>query len=150
MSRVFEEVCARIEAAASLVNFGNASSSPSDSWVAQRESEAGTSFPPSYKWWLKNFGGGEIGGEEVFSVYELPLEQVMAGDIVAVSKRSGALAEGRILLCWPSPGEQYYFRVDDPSPEKSVFWSNCADGSEEHYADSFADFLVRRIDFWSQ
>ena len=132
-----------------VVSFGDPSCAPSDAWIEQREFEAGFQFPISYKWWLRNYGGGEINGEEIFSVYELPLEQVKGGDAVAMSRRSGALDEGRLLLCWPNPGEQYYFRLDDSSPESRVFWRSEVDAEEEQYAETFADFLVRRIEFWS-
>lgn len=149
VDRNFSEVRLLIASAEGIVSFGDAACAPSDYWVELRELEAGFRFPTSYKWWLSHYGGGEINGEEIFSVYELPLDQVMGGDAVAMSRRSGALDQGRMLLCWPNPSEQYYFRLDDPSQEKRVFWRSEADADEEQYAESFADFLVRRIEFWS-
>lgn len=42
------------------VNLGTGASGASDNWIAKTERRLGARFPPSYKWVLKEFGGGEI------------------------------------------------------------------------------------------
>ncbi len=64
------------------IEFGNCDSAPPDDWIEKAEQYLGAKFPPSYVWFLKNCGGGEIHGDEIFSIYEMPFNEVVGGDIV--------------------------------------------------------------------
>lgn len=58
----------------------------SEQWIEKAEVRLGVLFPPSYRWWLRNYKGGEINGCEIFSVYELDFDSVVGGDVVYQSK----------------------------------------------------------------
>ena len=50
------------------INFGEFGHGPLDDWIDKAQARLGVKFPPSYIWWLKNYSGGEIYGDEIFSV----------------------------------------------------------------------------------
>ncbi|WP_039760106.1 SMI1/KNR4 family protein, partial [Bartonella queenslandensis] len=53
-----------------------------DLQIEKAEKALGLKFTSSYKVFLKKYGGGEIGGEEIFSIYKERGEGIPAGDIV--------------------------------------------------------------------
>ena len=57
----------------------------SDEWIIKAEKRLNFTFPETYKWWLKNYMGGEIYGEEIFSIYGLDFDTVVGGDIVYIN-----------------------------------------------------------------
>ncbi|WP_132794633.1 SMI1/KNR4 family protein [Tenacibaculum skagerrakense] len=69
-----------------LVAFSEFGDGTSDVWIKKAEARLKVKFPPSYIWWLKNYGGGEINGEEIFSIYELDFDTVIGGDIVYINE----------------------------------------------------------------
>jgi antitoxin YobK len=74
-------------------------------------------LPDSYKWWLRYYSGGEISGEEIYSVYEMDFDSVRGGDIVymsIVNGRNGLCGMERLFICDPpGAGESFYFATDD-------------------------------------
>ena len=45
-------------------------------------------FPETYKWWLRNYNGGEVYGEEIYSIYGIDFDSVIGGDIVYINELS--------------------------------------------------------------
>ena len=39
-----------------------------EDWIERAEAALETRLSPSYRWWLRHFGGGEILGEEIYSI----------------------------------------------------------------------------------
>ena len=77
-----EEIIALIEEC-DFVDFAPFGEGASDSWVKKAEDRLGISLPPSYKWWLQNYGGGEVGlDQEIYSIYEMDFDSVNGGDVV--------------------------------------------------------------------
>ena len=67
-------------------------------------------FPPSYVWWLKSYGGGEINGEEVFSIYELDFDSVIDGDVVymnELNRKNGIITNQQLTIQENDQGESY-------------------------------------------
>ena len=52
-------------------------------------------FPPSYRWWLSNYGGGQIGGDIVYGLDEAGIG---APDLVRLTKRMWPRSSRHI---WP-------------------------------------------------
>src|SRR5436190_22486756 len=80
----FESIIKLINENLDEVDFADFGEGVSDFWINKAQERLAVVFPPSYIWWLKNYGGGEIMGEEVFSVYEK--DNVVGGDIVYMNE----------------------------------------------------------------
>lgn len=126
---------------ASTVNFSDFGDGVSDAAINFIDNKFGNVLPPSYKWWLKNYGGGEIGGEEIYSVYENLPEGVDAGDIFQMWSKSND--KTKILLCDSNVDGFFYFdtSVATDDGELPVF----SHASNKIYAENFIDFLTKRI-----
>lgn len=122
----------------------------SDVWIRKAEERLGLALPPSYKWWLKTYGGGHIYGDEIFSIYEIEFEEAAGGDIVymaIINEESGLYGKDKLFICDPGTDEAWYFDTTRPGEggEYPVYLLDYTDGSSSLYADSFADFLEKKI-----
>ncbi len=146
MNHTFDELRELIEEHRQFVDFASYGEGTSPEWIKTREKELGVEFPPSYVWWLANYGGGEIFGEEVYSVYELPLSDINGCDIASINLKQGALARGRLYICQPGNDEFYFnLRCSTKSGEIPVFHNDLTSGTDSLYSETFAGFLSKRI-----
>ncbi|WP_050029915.1 SMI1/KNR4 family protein [Verrucomicrobium sp. BvORR034] len=130
------------------VEFGEPEGAPSDQWIRKAEQRLGMPFPPSYLWFLRNYGGGEITGDEVFSIYQMEFEEVFGGDIVfkyLAHIKDGTIAASEIPVCETDFGEVFILdaSVRDESGEYPVY--RLFGKNRELYAANFAEFLERKI-----
>lgn len=132
------------------VEFGTASSdlSPTDERVAETENKIGCKLPPSYLWFVKNYGGGHVYGEEIFAIYPV-LSDLSVGDIAYQTKserEQGFVRDSAVVVCSNDFGETFYFdtSTQDDDGEYPVFVK--AGANEKRYADGFAGFLYKRIE----
>ena len=115
----------------------------SDEWIIKAEKRLNFTFPETYKWWLKNYMGGEIYGEEIFSIYGLDFDTVVGGDIVYINelnRKQGFSNSEQLVICEGEDGVFYFQNQDGLTTELPVF----RDG--EYYAKDFIEFLLKRID----
>lgn len=82
----YEEMKKLIIKAGDEVNFSDFGNGVSEEWIIKAEKRLNVIFPESYKWWLRNYGGGEIRGEEIYSIYEIDFDTVVGGDIVYINE----------------------------------------------------------------
>ncbi|XCY74260.1 SMI1/KNR4 family protein [Pseudomonas sp. CBR-F] len=61
------------------VEFADYGDGIADEWIYKAEARLGLKLPDSYKWWLKCYSGGEISGEEIYSIYEMDFDSVRGG-----------------------------------------------------------------------
>ena len=125
------------------VNFGPFGEGLSDEWITKAEERLHFIFPESYKWWLKNYMGGEIYGEEIFSIYGLDFDRVVGGDIVYINelnREEGFSNSEQLVICEGEDGMFYFQKQESLTDELAVF----RDG--EYYASDFIEFLLKRID----
>lgn len=130
------------------IEFGTTEQAPSSDWVMKAEAALGCALPASYRWFLANYGGGEIHGDEVFSIYQMPFESVVGGDVVARTlsdRKNGFLKDTEIAVCATDYGEIFVFdteagQVDGEYPVLRVTGQN-----REEYAGSFGDFIVKFV-----
>ena len=73
----YDEIKKIIEEAEDGVDFADFGNGVSEEWISKAEERLGFELPETYKWWLKNYGGGEIYGEEIFSIYEEDFDTVV-------------------------------------------------------------------------
>ena len=125
------------------VGFGPFGEGISDEWITKAEERLHFIFPESYKWWLKNYMGGEIYGEEIFSIYGLDFDRVVGGDIVYINelnREEGFSNSEQLVICEGEDGMFYFQKQESLTNELAVF----RDG--EYYASDFIEFLIKRID----
>ena len=124
------------------VGFGPFGEGISDEWITKAEERLHFIFPESYKWWLKNYMGGEIYGEEIFSIYGLDFDRVVGGDIVYINelnREEGFSNSEQLVICEGEDGMFYFQKQESLTDELAVF----RDG--EYYASDFIEFLIKRI-----
>lgn len=143
-----QKLASLIEGSGDCVQFGTAENAPGEEWVQKAEQRLGVRLPKTYLWFLSNYGGGEIGGDEVYSIYGMDFETVSGGDIVfqyLAHQKSKTLASDEIPLMQNDQGEGFFFKASAPDPdgEYPVFVKR--GGRREQYAENFADFLEKRI-----
>ena len=125
------------------VDFGPFGEGISDEWITKAEERLHFIFPDTYKWWLKNYMGGEIYGEEIFSIYGLDFDRVVGGDIVYINelnRKEGFSNSEQLVICEGEDGMFYFQKQESLTDELAVF----RDG--EYYASNFIEFLIKRID----
>ena len=125
------------------VDFGPFGEGISDEWITKAEERLHFIFPETYKWWLKNYMGGEIYGEEIFTIYGLDFDRVVGGDIVYINelnRKEGFSNSEQLVICEGEDGMFYFQKQESLTNELAVF----RDG--EYYASNFIEFLIKRID----
>ena len=125
------------------VDFGPFGEGISDEWITKAEERLHFIFPETYKWWLKSYMGGEIYGEEIFSIYGLDFDRVVGGDIVYINelnREEGFSNSDQLVICEGEDGMFYFQKQESLTNELVVF----RDG--EYYASDFIEFLIKRID----
>lgn len=140
------EIRTLIEENRAVVDFAEFGDGVSEDWCLRAEHAMDVSLPPSFRWWLMHYRGGEVLGEEIYSIYEQDFDGVVGGDVVSqyrVSRTSGVLAVKQVPICYSDLDGLFYLdttRVDaeGESPVVSAITGN-------DYADDFLEFLAKRI-----
>ena len=142
----YESVQKLIEDNKQKINFGQFGHGTSDDWIDKAQTRLGVQFPPTYIWWLKNYKGGTINGDEIFSVYELDFDSVVGGDIVYINeleRKNGFFTTSQLVIQHNDQAEDYYFDLNqmDDAGEYPVY----VDPAGIKYADNFLLFLQKKI-----
>ena len=130
------------------VDCGTEESAPSLDRIKQTEERLGVSLPDSYKWFLSNFGGVSIGGDEVSSIYPTFSDTVSSGDIVYLYEnllKQELVSEGQIPIFLTDFGETFFFdtSVCAEQAEYPVYVKLGED--DQFYASDFLDFIPKII-----
>jgi hypothetical protein len=144
-----EDEVRRLIDVSDLVDFSSFGEGVSEARISGAEKTIGTSFSPSYRWWLKNYGGGEIDGEEVYGVYDIDNVQG-GGDIAymwAVNKNNHVAAEYQLFVLKAGNDEAFYFKLDErrSDGEYPIYRYDYVEGTHTLYADDFFVFLKKKI-----
>lgn len=123
---------------------------PSKARIEETERLLGAKLPPSYLWFVNNYGGGEVYGEEIYSVYD-NYSNESVGDIAyatLIDRDNVSILDTDIVFCRSLFG-QYFIgdtrEVDDNGEYPIYIQLGNMIEEREKYADSFAEFLSRRI-----
>lgn len=138
-----KELIKKVEYGVDFADFGNG---VSEDWISKAEERLGFRLPPSYKWWLKNYGGGEIYGEEIFSIYEEDFDTVVGGDIVYMYELNNIKGNytPSMLVISEYDDEVFYFDLTNKG-ENNEYPINSLN-SKSIYANDFIEFLKKRIE----
>ncbi|WP_338539921.1 SMI1/KNR4 family protein [Paenibacillus tundrae] len=121
-----------------------------ESWIVEIEQELGFPLPPSYRWWLLNYGVAHLSGTGILTISPPEHREYADTDILYMYRLADedAKREGKVELFVPDEDEIYYFdiRTADENGEYKVIRLDYLNGEPEVYADSFAAFLERLID----
>ncbi|MCA2406937.1 SMI1/KNR4 family protein (plasmid) [Rhizobium leguminosarum bv. viciae 248] len=131
-----------------IVNFGNEADAASDDWIERAEHRLGFPLSTSYKWFIKRYGGGEIGGEEIYSIYGLDFDTANGGDIVyqhIIGQSIGIIAENKVVVSETDYGEIYFFNYLYHSDAECPVYLRLPSGDEVLYSENFFEFLCKRI-----
>ncbi|MDO9417157.1 SMI1/KNR4 family protein [Pararhizobium sp.] len=126
---------------------GNCDLNPTATRVQETEDRVRAKLPPSYLWFVNNYGGGEIYGEEIFSIYRV-FRPESAGDIAVNTCRfreSGFISATEIALCANDFGEIFTLDVSVSSDDGEYAVYVRRGQYRVAYAENFAEFLAKRI-----
>lgn len=131
------------------VNCGTEKNAPSIDRVKKAEERIEIVFPNSYKWFLSQFGGVEIGGNEIFSLYSRDFDTISGGDMVhqyEIHLKDGFLSKGQISIALTDFGETFIFQtsVEVEDNEYPVYVK--LGEKELLYASNFLEFVAKFID----
>ena len=129
-----------------IVEFGQAEDSPEDKEVSFTEKVLGVSLPPSYIWFLNTFGGGEVCGDEITSIYKD--HQTPSGDMVYLTRlfrESQTINDHDVHILSTDFGELFVLNTSlrnakSESPVEVIRGSH-----RNHYADDFLSFALKYI-----
>ena len=142
------EVQRIISSHASIVEFGSSSNAVGEEWIAKAETALNRPLPSSYKWFLRTYAGGEIGGEEIYSLYGMPFESVNGGDVVfqqLANRRAGLLDDLKLVVSETDLGEIFFFDYGQFKDGECPVCLRLPSGEFQFYATDFYDFLCKRI-----
>ena len=136
------------------VDFGTEGNGTSDEWLTKVEEQLGFALPDSYKWFCKTLAGGQIRGDEIYSLYYMDYDQTCVGDIRYVyfkNREQGIFSPEKLLIC-DNGDEVFYFEVTelDEFGEYPVFRLDYIEGSTKLYATNFLEFLKKRIEWLAE
>ncbi len=142
---MYDEITQIIYNAGEDVDFAEFGNGISDEWIKLAEKRLNVTFPNSYKWWLHNYRGGTVYGEEIYSIYGLDFDTVVGGDIVYINelyRKEKSDWENKLIICEPDD-ELYYLDLSQglSAGEYPVYEYF----TKTLYATNFIEFLKRRI-----
>ena len=143
-----EETQQLISKHASVVRFGSPADAVKDEWIAKAEAELNRPFPDSYKWFLKKYVGGEIGGEEIYSLYGMPFESVNGGDIVfqhLANRKAGLMDDTKLVISETDFGEVFFFDCTQYIAGEYGIFLRIPSGEIIFYAKNFYEYLYKRV-----
>lgn len=149
--RLYEEVEKQIRAHPDDVKFAGG---VGEEWIRKAEGALGLRFPPSFRRYLAQYGGGSIGGEVVNGLLGIPFEDACGPDIVyntELDRKQSGLDPNLVVLVDNDGDEAFYLdlsRVDQDGESPVVRAVIEEPAARQPYADSFAAFLLKRIEFF--
>ena len=128
------------------VSFPPFGSGVSETAILNAESELNVRFPPSYRWWLLNFGGGQLGQDLVFGIDEA---EIGAPDVTKLNKTDlvDGLRQSHEIMFYIGNEERFFFDTSRRTALGEFPICHRIYGEEKNYEYSrtFDEFLWKRI-----
>lgn len=136
-----DELLKAFEKHSDLLNMGSSEDAPSLEWVDKAEKALKIKLPEDYKWFLNNFGGGDICGEEIYSIYGLPFDEAVGGDVVYQNMIANKnIQAGKLVVSNTDFGEEFYFNLNDMN---KIYLS--LGETSQVYANDFIEYVYKRL-----
>jgi len=117
-----------------------------ENWIKEAEEELGFTLPPSYCWWLRNYGNAFLDGSYILTLTSPEFRDilVMIFSIFIVPMWLMRISVNSILI---GSDELYYFDTSskDSDGEFKIMCYDLMNGIIYEYAPTFADFLEKLI-----
>ncbi|WP_254473838.1 SMI1/KNR4 family protein [Bartonella sp. B1098] len=127
--------------------FGTADNAVDEIWIKKAEKTLGLKFTSSYKDFLKNYRGGEIGCDEIFSVYGdsvgTPVSDIVYRNLL--DRKNGFAKPQQLVVCTNDFGETFYFDYSQFQDGECPLYVEIPSGASHYYASNFYEFLCKRI-----
>ncbi len=149
--RLYQEIDKHVQAHPRDIRFVGG---VSDEWIERAEAALGLHFSPSFRHYLREYGGGSIGGEVVNGLLGVEFEEACGPDIVyntLLDRAQSGLDKSLIVLVDNDGDEAFYLDAGhvEPGVESPVIRVLIEDPTaRQQYAKSFADFLLKRVEFF--
>ena len=146
----YDEVASLIEEKRDVtVDFGTHDSEivPSQKRIEETEKRLGVKLPPSYIWFLENYGGGTVFGDDIYAISKSYSEQDMfdvASKTIA-DRNQGFLNDNEIAICTTDFGEQFVMDTSTKSDDGEYPVVRKMGDVRKQVADNFVEFLGRYI-----
>jgi hypothetical protein len=131
-----------------LLNLGDETSAPGADWEVRAEDRLNIKFSASYRWFIRNFGGGDIGGDEIYSIYGIDFDEVVGGDIVRCHEQGGvveSISEKYLRICDTDYGEIFFFDCSRMIDDEYVVMRHLTPDDIHVYAKNMYEFLAKRV-----
>lgn len=142
----YQDIAELIAKHPDIVSFGDIESGVSDEWIQKAEERLSVKFPPSYIWWLKQYGGGQIYGDEIYSVYQADFDTVVGGDIVYMNelhRKRKFCTINQLSILATDQGDSYYLDLSEVNEQgESPVYNHF---TKERYAKDFLEFLEKQV-----
>ncbi|EAZ86766.1 SMI1/KNR4 family protein [Lysinibacillus fusiformis] len=125
-----------------------------DSWITDAEIELGFQLPPSYCWWLMNYGKARLNGGNILTVSQPEYRDIDDSDILYIHRLNLADEDwykkypNRLDLFVSDADELYFFDLSakDEDGEFPVMCYDLMNDMIYEYATTFSVFLERLLD----
>ncbi len=143
-----EELKKLISSNPKIVEFGSEEDFVGEQWLDKAEKTLALELTESYRWFLKKYSGGEVCGEEIYSIYGMNFEEVFGGDIVyqhIVNKKNNLVNDNELVISETDLGEVFYFDYSDFDGRECSIKLRFPNGKSKYYAKDYYDYLIKRI-----
>ncbi|WP_122283956.1 SMI1/KNR4 family protein [Pseudomonas syringae group genomosp. 3] len=137
-----------IEANEDVAAFGTPADAVADEWIIKAEQRLGHPLPDSYKWFLRNYAGGEVGTEEIYSIYGIDFYDINGGDIVFQhinGLKNKSTTPEKLVISKTDLGEVFFFNYDTYKDNEYHIFLRIPSGAAIFYAENFYEYLAKRI-----
>lgn len=131
-----------------VVCFGSEADQVGDDWIKKAEQRLELELPESYKWFLRTYAGGEIGTEEIYSIYGVDFDGANGGDIVCqhIMGIKNNLVDGKkLVISETDMGAVFFFNYSKFKDCECPVNLRLPSGESVDYASDFYEFLYKRI-----
>lgn len=149
--RFYEEIDRHVQAHPRGIRFA---SGVGDEWIERAEAALGLHFPPSFRHYLRKYGGGSIGGEVVNGLLRIEFDEACGPDTVyntQLDRAQSGLDPSLIVLIDNDGDETFYLdtgRIDQDGESPVIHVVIEEPTTRQPYAESFAEFLLKRVEFF--
>lgn len=128
--------------------FGTPTDAVADELIIKAEQRLGHPLPDSYKWFLRNYAGREVGTEEICSIYGMDFDDIQGGDIVFQhinGLKNKSTTPEKLVISRADLGEVFFFDYNTYKNNEYQIFLKIPSGAAILYAANFYEYLVKRI-----